>query len=476
MEPTLVHEPRMNLRRPPTHALGHAFALWLALAVAAPAAHAHGPDDFEAPAARVPARTLVIQRIEFAGLSRTPVERAERAAALTLPATASVEVIESATARLRSSGLFRAIDVRTKPGDEPGQIVLVFDVQESRPHLRFGLGYEDFSSWYVMPAQLNADNLTGHGEALRLSARVGYRVAGLDLTLRRPAGESALDFWELRLRGESVDRIYYLDSTETRHHLDRGGVDLRIGRAIGRSLAMEAWIGADNTKPDSSAYVYSDRASLGRNKGDEVPFASLPPQIQRDLGERGQGRLGAALVLDRRAGAGMEMHGAWARASGEGAYSELGDFASWQADARAYAAVAPGVQLAARLRAGAVSAGAPFYERFSVGGLYTVRGYPSQSLSPPQGTLNLGAASVELRHVWWGPSSNPRFTGIAFLDGATGWNRAAPSTRDISWGAGFGVRARVPWLGQVGIDVARPLSRSPVDEAFHVNGSLGWAF
>ena len=74
MNPTLVHEPRMNLRRQPTRARCHAFALWLALAVAAPVAQAHGPDDFDAPAARVPARTLTIERIEFAGLSRTPME------------------------------------------------------------------------------------------------------------------------------------------------------------------------------------------------------------------------------------------------------------------------------------------------------------------------------------------------------------------------------------------------------------------
>ena len=72
--------------------------------------------------------------------------------------------------------------------------MLVFDVQENRPHLRFGVGYEDFSSWYLLPAQLNADNLTGHGEALRLSARVGYRVAGVDLTLRSTADAAARDF------------------------------------------------------------------------------------------------------------------------------------------------------------------------------------------------------------------------------------------------------------------------------------------
>lgn len=468
----------MSAGRAPFRTLLVAAAISIACAMPALPARAHAPqDDGSDPHVRASApRSLTIERIEFAGLTRTRVEVAERAAALTLPAPASVDGISAATARLRASGLFRTVEARTRPGSEPGALVLVFDVQENKPHLRFGVGYEDFSSWYLMPAQLNADNLTGHGEALRLSARVGYRVAGVDLALRSTADPVARDFWEVRLRSESLDRIYYLDSTETRHHLQLGGADLRVGRALGRTLAMEAWVAAETARPDSNATVYEDRASLGRDKGDEVPYESLPAALQRDVREREQGRLGLALVLDRRSGSGLAMHGAWARVSAEGAYSKLGDYATWQADARGYAALSPQVQFAARLRAGAVSAEAPFYERFYVGGLYTVRGYPSQSLSPPQGTLNLGAASFELRHVWVGTAEQPRVTAIAFLDGATGWNRAAPSTRDISWGAGVGLRVRVPWFGQIGLDGARPLSRSPVPEAFHLNGSLGWAF
>jgi hypothetical protein len=35
---------------------------------------------------------------------------------------------------------------------------------------------------------------------------------------------------------------------------------------------------------------------------------------------------------------------------------------------------------------------------------------------------------------------------------------------------------RIPWAGHLGVDVGTPLSSSPVDEAFHVNLSLGWTF
>lgn len=429
-----------------------------------------------APPAGEQARALVITRVEFTGLTRTPLARAERAAGLAAPLPASAEVISEAADRLRASRLFRSVTAHTRPGERPGDVVLVFEVEENRPHLRFGLGYEDFSSWYLIPVQLNADNLTGHGEGLTLGARLGYRVSALELALRRPGRASSLDFWELKLRAESLDRLYFLDSTETRHHLDRGGLELRAGRRLGGSFALEGWAGTENTQVDSNAVVHTERATLGRERGDEVPFASLPSQIQRDVRERTQGRVGLALKWDRRTGTGLRARGAWARLAGEAAFSGYGDFGSWQADVRAYAPLGRDVQLAARVRAGAVSHEAPFYERFYVGGLYTVRGYADQALSPPQGNLNMGAGSLELRHAWMGDPANPRFSALVFVDAGTGWNRDAPSSGDVAWSAGAGFRWRVPWLGQIGIDAARPLSDSPVEEAFHLHGSLGWAF
>ena len=49
-------------------------------------------------------------------------------------------------------------------------------------------------------------------------------------------------------------------------------------------------------------------------------------------------------------------------------------------------------------------------------------------------------------------------------------------TYDVSAGAGIGLRLRVPWIGWLGLDVARPLTDSPVREAFHGNASIGMTF
>jgi outer membrane protein assembly factor BamA len=475
-DPTPSPETRMSPGRPGARS-APTIAVLVAAFVLAGSPLGAQPAPGPAPVGETPAaRELVIRRIEFAGLGRTPLDRAEQATGLELPAPATPEVILAATARLRESRLFGAVDVRTRPGEQPGDVVLVFEVQETRPHLRFGLGYEDFSSWYLIPVELNADNLTGRGEGLSLGARIGYRVTGLDLVLRRPGRASALDFWQLKLSGEGVERIYYLDSTETRHHVDRGGLELRVGRRLGGPYSLEGWVGTDNTQVDSTAAVYTDRASLGQQRGDEVPFEELPEEIQRDVRDRRQARLGLAVVADRRSGPGLAMHGTWTRLSGEAAFSQYGTIGSGQLDVRGYATPGPGVQLAARLRAATSSHEAPFYESYYVGGLYTVRGYASQSLSPPEGDLGMGAGSVELRHAWVGPASNPRFSAIAFVDAAAGWRRDESTAGGVAWGAGFGFRLRLPWFGQVGLDAARPLSPSPIDEAFHLHGSLGWAF
>ena len=427
----------------------------------------------ESPAPRGP---LPLVRLEFVGLARTAAERAERATGLTLPCEASSERIQAAIARLRASRLFTSVEAHTRADSAAGGVVLVFDVRESRPVVRFGLGYEDFSSWYVIPAQLAFDNVGGRGLGASVGLRLGYRVAGLEATLRQPASRDARDFWEVRLGVDAIDRIYYLDSTETKHRIERGGLGLRAGRALSSAVALEGWTAFENVNVDSGAAVYSDPADGSRRRGDEIPFRDLPYEIRRDVRERPQSRLGVALLFDRRSGRGLETRGLWARVSGEGAFSKVGDFASWQADVRGYGPVARGVQLAARLRGASLSHQAPFYERYYAGGLYTVRGYASQSLSPPQGDLNLGCASVELRSAWLGSAPAPRLVAIAFVDAGASWSRGVPRLGNFASGVGFGFRLRVPWFGYLGLDAARPLSPSQVDEAFHVNGSIGWTF
>ena len=66
--------------------------------------------------------------------------------------------------------------------------------------------------------------------------------------------------------------------------------------------------------------------------------------------------------------------------------------------------------------------------------------------------------------------------GLAFADLGTGWDPDLPSLDQSAASVGYGFRVRVPWIGPLGVDVGKPLSASPVDEAFRVNLSIGWTY
>jgi outer membrane protein assembly factor BamA len=300
-------------------------------------------------------------------------------------------------------------------------------------------------------------------------------VAGLVLEYRSSSRLLRRPYWGARLRGEGLDRIYFLDQTELNQRVSRGGLDVGFGFPWSRLLAAEVTFSLESVEPESSATVYRDREVLGRERGREIRFEELPAEIQGDLGRREQGRLVLSVLGDNRRGRGLLTRGGRGRLRVEGVFSEEATFLSLAGDVRGHAPLASGVQLAGRVRGGMMSDEAPFYERFYLGGLYTVRGYPSQSLSPPEGNLRLLTASLELRASWVGPPENPRVTGLVFLDsGWSGNGRLDPDA--VAFGAGFGLRVRLPWLQQVGLDIGIPLSSSPFDDSFHANISLGWTY
>jgi outer membrane protein assembly factor BamA len=437
------------------------------------------PSRGEAPGAEATApterRSLVIETIEVQGNTRTSAALVVTLSGLAAGDDASVGTILSAAERLRERRLFRSVDVHTRPGATPGRVTVVFDVVENRPHVRLGAGYEDLSGWYLIPVQLNLDNSFGRAEELRLSTRFGYRVAGVDLTYRKPDPRDPWRFTQVRFSAEGADHIYFDETTEIAHEVSGGRLEFRMGRRLGHSFAAEGWVASAAFEPDSSARVYHTNEDAGLVRGEDVPFEDVPSVLHRDLVRREELRLGLAAIVDTRDGRALATRGVWGRLVGELALSGKSNFGMGLWDLRAYLPLRNGLALAVRTRLGAVTAHAPFYERFYLGGLYTVRGYASQSLSPPNGTRHLASASVELRAPLVGTADRPSLTAITFLDAGLGWNARA-RIEDGAAGFGWGVRARVPFLGQLGLDVGIPLSDSPRSESFHVNGVIGWTF
>jgi translocation and assembly module TamA len=136
--------------------------------------------------------------------------------------------------------------------------------------------------------------------------------------------------------------------------------------------------------------------------------------------------------------------------------------------------------VAARARIGWILGGkipeVPASRRFYAGGGGSVRGYGYQEVGPrlsdntPQGGLSLLETSLELRRKLtqqWGV--------VAFVDaGAVGTGRI-PHGKDLSVGAGLGVRYDLGF-GPFRFDIGVPLDRREGDAKFQVYISIGQSF
>ncbi|WP_374514868.1 autotransporter assembly complex family protein [Brevundimonas sp.] len=136
--------------------------------------------------------------------------------------------------------------------------------------------------------------------------------------------------------------------------------------------------------------------------------------------------------------------------------------------------------LAGRVRLGSIIGGeeltVPSDRLFYSGGGGSVRGYEYQGVGPrlpdntPRGGISLFEAAVEVRRDLW-----RNFQGVAFVDaGAIGFQET-PNFNNLRYGAGFGVRYRLPF-GPIRADVAFPIDRREGDADFQIYVSIGQAF
>ncbi|KQW79623.1 autotransporter assembly complex protein TamA [Brevundimonas sp. Root1279] len=136
--------------------------------------------------------------------------------------------------------------------------------------------------------------------------------------------------------------------------------------------------------------------------------------------------------------------------------------------------------LAGRARLGSILGGeeltVPADRLFYSGGGGSVRGYEYQGINPrlpdntPRGGLSLFEASVEVRRDLF-----RNFQGALFVDaGAVGFNET-PNFSNVRYGAGFGVRYKLPF-GPIRADIAFPLDKREGDDDFQIYVSIGQAF
>ena len=422
---------------------------------------------------------LRLDDVELVGATRTSVATVYRFLSLHPGQPIDQNTLVDAVEDLRRGGLFKSVSFYTKPGLERGQLILVLEVQEHGFDFRWAAGNTDMDGWYLVPAMLAYDNAFGKGGMLDLQWRIGFRHSGALLRYGQPRAGDGRSYWGARLSAISTDWPYSSQGVEFRHQVKTAGLETVFGRRYAENRLAE--IGLTFEAVDAADHSTANSASADGSISyeDRIEEEDLPPAIQAGVGEAVRTILHSDWQYDSRSKlkrAGTPVSGIWGRLKGKFTLQEGGSFPGVQADLRAYREV-PGGVIAARVRGAWVGEQAAFYDRLYLGGMYTVRGFSTNSLSAPGGDTWLFSSSVEYRSRILGDRKGTKLAGVFFLDaGASGSSDSVDPYTGLAVGAGYGLRLRVWWLDWIGVDIGFPVTERPLDIRFQGTASIGWSF
>jgi outer membrane protein assembly factor BamA len=375
-------------------------------------------------------------------------------------------------------------------------VILDIAITEKRPViLETGFGYHDIYGWFLTLLGVRIEPGFAGGTGLGLGVRLGFHISGIDGGIERRGNSSGLGFGS-SFHIYSQKQVFFAgapgaspaggdggegdaasgggqDLHNMQQKIDRAGAELYLLYCAREHTRFSFGLRAESVKPESS-FVDSD---------DDVEhsLADFPAALRPEIENTVITGLFFRVVRDTRDRLDYPRSGSFSILQMQTNNTYLGGdeiFAKAELDFRKHVSFGGWRVLSARFAAGIASQGAPYYERFYLGGIYSIRGFRELSLSPPWGNDGFVIASEELRVPLVTSAGNaPRLTGLVFVDTGLGWERGvALDSSDIQAAAGYGVRLRLPWFGTLGVDAGVPLTDGRTGDRFYVHGSLGFSF
>ena len=412
---------------------------------------------------------FVIESIAIEGNSKS----SENVILENLPFAVGYEVSEDEITKsidaLNRLNFFKEVTFSPRAGSQPGYLNLIITVKERYwPTIRFKGGFSEMDSWYITPISIHFDNIFGLGNFTNIDFTIGDRLSSLNLNYINPnIFDSGLDLHTI-LFIKSHEFLHYLDSLELKQKVPQAG--LSIGFKSRDTFfkhflfALETY----TTTPDSFATHGTDKEK----------YYDFPDQIDQYVHDAWKtSTFSIYFNWDKRDQVTYPISGWWTGFRLTQANKQLDgqvNFTRFIIDARYYQYLFAGTVAAGRVKFGTISAKAPFYEKFYLGGPNSLRGFRDRSLSPDGGGERLYQAGLELRFpIIKKNYPNHFLTGVLFWDG--GMNLLASDSFDINkmdHSIGYGFRFRIPFIGLVRMDMAYPLTEGE----YRIHFSLGHTF
>ncbi|HPY31488.1 MAG TPA: outer membrane protein assembly factor BamA [Verrucomicrobiota bacterium] len=335
-----------------------------------------------------------IEKIEIRGNTRTKDKVIRRELAVTPGEPFDMVRVKLSEARLKGLQYFDKVELRPEPTEIPTRrdlLVAVEEKQTGRIQLGAGFSSVDALVGFVEFSQANFDLMKpplfqGGGQKFRLRVQMGTKRQDFVITFIEP--------WflgrKLELGVELYHREMYFQSLDDLYDETRTGVNLSLRRTLwsdffigGVSYTLER-VGIDISKRLLPRYVEDSSGTPQFLRG------PVPNDILHERGDTLLSKLGAFVAYDTRNSTQLPDAGQRTRLSGELSSGYVGserDYYSLELHTVWYfRGLWKGHILEVAGRTGVTEGldgdDVPFYDRYYLGGLNTLRGFKYRSVSP----------------------------------------------------------------------------------------------
>jgi outer membrane protein insertion porin family len=416
-----------------------------------------------------------VQKIEIRGNLKTKDKVIRRELAISPGDVFDMVRVKVSKQRLEGLQYFDKVDLRPNPTDPPiaGQKNLIVNVEEQNTgNFSVGAGFSSVDSLvgFAEVSQGNFDLLhppyfTGGGQKMRIRLQLGNKRQDVEVSYVEPwfldrKLSLGVDLYRHQLNFESPGNLY--DETRT-------GAKVSLTRALGSDFLI-----------GSVSYTIED-VGISLNNVTNANYApdGIPPSIRDASGDHLFHRFGGSLAYDTRNSTKLPNHGQRTELTGE---FDTGDQTYYKMELHSawyFPGIFSGHVLEAAARVGVADSidggDVPFYDRYYLGGLYSLRGFKFRNISPRETGLDTNGVSTAYSEPTGGDSywfgSLEYSVPILEKDGgvslrvAVFYDIGAVSSAAYSFSSdylddwGLGLRLNIPHLGPLRLDYGIPIKQ-----------------
>ncbi|MEW6584319.1 MAG: outer membrane protein assembly factor BamA [Nitrospirota bacterium] len=402
-----------------------------------------------------------IGRIEISGNTKTRDKVIRREVRLDEGDTFNSALLKRSYERINNLNFFETVELSPKPQPEEKLVDIDIKVKE-RPtgFFSIGGGYSSVERFIAM-IELTQGNLFGRGQYVKIGAQLGGRTTYYDITFREP--------WLFDKPISLSANIYKSQRDYIEYDKDATGFGLTLGKRF-----TEYWSGSVsyNFEDAKVTNISDDASSIIKDQEGKRTTSSITPTVVRDSRDN---------YLDPSRGSRNSLYVTYAGIGGSN------NFVKGEVDSAWYLPLGP-TSFMLRGRFGyATGVGGkelPLYERFYVGGIYTVRGLSFGEAGPRDAETNDeigGLTQLIFNAEFIFPLvSDIRLKGVVFSDAGNSYDTGSHDIISDKFGelrytAGAGVRWISP-IGPVRIEWGYNLDRRPGESSSKFEFAFGTFF